>query len=311
MSILEWQIMGSPLAIIDVETTGFNPGHDRIVEVSVVHLAGDRQPELVFDSLVDPRRAIPELPHRITTEDVSSAPIFSEIARTLIESLCGRILVAHNAAFDIRFLASELHLLGIRFEVPYLCTMNLRPVLGLGDRATLEEACQIFGIELRAHRASEDALATGALIREYGRIALQKGIRNFGDLAGQMGGSAVGSWSLCPMQSAVLGLLPNGRPPRSRADRSVRQGGYRRIDYTTALLEALADLVITTDELERLRAIREAQKLPLEQIRAAHAGVFTWMITRIAADGWVDEVERQTLARLHQCLSDLGWAPGQ
>ena len=115
--------------VIDTETTGLSPTtHHRIVELSVVYVSprGDIQDR--WSTLINPGRDVgPTHIHGITASDVLGAPTFSEIAPYVLRALSGRILVAHNAAFDARFLASELVDSGLPLDgldVPTLCTMR-------------------------------------------------------------------------------------------------------------------------------------------------------------------------------------------
>ena len=70
----------TPIAVVDLETTGLYPGCDRIVEISVVRLQPGRPAELVLDTLVNPRRRVRATEiHGITDADVEDAPEFDEL----------------------------------------------------------------------------------------------------------------------------------------------------------------------------------------------------------------------------------------
>ena len=109
------------LAYLDVETTGLgSKTGDRICEVAVVSAhKGIVQSE--FSTLVNPETPIPygaTAVSGITDEMVRGAPSFREIALDLLSVLRGRVVVAHNASFDIGFLASEFS------RVPLLLPRN-------------------------------------------------------------------------------------------------------------------------------------------------------------------------------------------
>ncbi len=97
-------------AVLDLETTGLSPVDDRITEIGVVKCKGGiRCGE--FASLVDPGRPIPPAITTVTgiTDGmVMTRPPIEAVLPTLIEFLRGCVLVAHNAAFDTRFLAATL-----------------------------------------------------------------------------------------------------------------------------------------------------------------------------------------------------------
>lgn len=163
---------GSGFAVIDFETTGlFSNGHDRIVEVAVVHVDRFGNVTGSWDTLVNPGRDIGATRiHGITAASVMSAPTFAEIAPRLVELLSGRVTVAHNAKFDTGFLLAELSRLQYAPErqLSGLCTMQLARKFLPGSRRRLSDCCAAFDIELEgAHRASVDAMATAKLLGAY------------------------------------------------------------------------------------------------------------------------------------------------
>jgi DNA polymerase-3 subunit alpha (Gram-positive type) len=93
----------------DTETTGFSPKTDRIVEVAVVKYRGGR----IIDEktwLVNPQRSIPlyvQKVHGITPLMVKDQPRFKDIYPEFLHFIEGSVLMAHNAPFDIAFVASE------------------------------------------------------------------------------------------------------------------------------------------------------------------------------------------------------------
>lgn len=147
-------------AVVDVETTGFSRS-DRIVEVAVVVL-DDQAGSIVaeFATLVNPRRPMGATGvHGITESMVRSAPAFEQIAVTVADHLNGRVLVAHNLAFDQRFLTDEFERAGFVVDPGFgVCTQQLT-----GERLTV--ACQRRGITIESHhRALADARAAAALL---------------------------------------------------------------------------------------------------------------------------------------------------
>ena len=102
-----------PFAVFDVETTGLSPayGH-RICEVACLRLR-DGVEVGRFESLVDPGRAISVgafRVNRITAGMLAGAPTFDAVAGPLLALMDGAVLVAHNAPFDLGFLAAELEI---------------------------------------------------------------------------------------------------------------------------------------------------------------------------------------------------------
>lgn len=178
-------IAQTPVAIIDFETTGLTVGLDRVVEVSIVRVDPDQKPRLLLDTLVNPNRPMGATEiHGITDADVQQAPKFSDIAGEVLAVTAGCVVAAYNVYFDIRFLAFELGLSGVNQLPPHFCLMYLRPMLGLGGRCKLGEACKNAGIERNAaHMASADAMSSGELFVKYlAKIDLM-GINTYGELA--------------------------------------------------------------------------------------------------------------------------------
>lgn len=114
------------LAFVDLETTGLSPDRDRIVEIGIVTVDGDRVSE--WSSLVNPGRRVSGFTRSFTgiSDDMlACAPRFSEIAGELRQRLDGRLFVAHNARFDHGFLKSEFGRVAIGFEPDVICTVML------------------------------------------------------------------------------------------------------------------------------------------------------------------------------------------
>jgi len=160
-------------AVVDVETTGLFPGgQDRIVEVAVVHVSPTGEPEGSWTTLLNPQRDLgPQHIHRITAADVLGAPSFDQVAGTLAGLLAGRVFVAHNASFDMRFIRAAYE--GLGYDIPVvpetsLCTMRWASQLLPQASRSLAGCCEYAGIVLDgAHAALVDATATAELLRHY------------------------------------------------------------------------------------------------------------------------------------------------
>ena len=162
-------IASVPFIVVDLETTGgtFANGH-RITEIAAV-LVHRGEVTTVFESLVNPERAIPPAVMRLTRihwEMVSRAPTFRDICAQLLGALEGRVFVAQNANFDWRFLSAEVErATGRPLEGRRLCTVRLsKRVLPQLRRRSLDYLSMHYGIENDArHRAGGDARATAAV----------------------------------------------------------------------------------------------------------------------------------------------------
>jgi len=311
------RIADTSFAIIDFETTGLSPGADRVLEISVVRLDPGQQPRLVFDTLVNPQRPVSATEiHGITDADVADAPRFQDIAGDLLDAIAGCVVAAYNVYFDMRFLQFELGLHGVRETPPHICLMYLRPLLGLGKRCRLVEACQCHGVRLdENHMAGADVIASGQLLAHYLEVLREQRVTTFADLADCGTYKFLASLTNDPFASASEFRLNCSGRRKSRLAAVVQEAtpkernGLR--DYWDALKVAVADLQITEDELRVIAEVRERYQLKPEQIRVLHARAFASVINQFVSDQWLDDRERVKLQRFHRCLSVLGWAPGE
>lgn len=183
--ILDLPITDAPIAVIDFETTGLSTDYDRVVEVSVVRVEqAGRKRTLVLDTLVNPRRSVSATEiHGITDGMVKNAPEFKDVWPAIHTALSGCVVAAYNAYFDIRFLTAEAQRAGDSVQVPYVCLMYVRSLIGVGERCRLDVACQHHGIRLNdAHRSARDAMATAELIPTYIKSMHANGLRTYQDL---------------------------------------------------------------------------------------------------------------------------------
>lgn len=147
-------------AVVDIETSGFQPDAGRVLSVAALVLDAAGRPERRFHTLVD--AGVDPGPvhiHGLTHERLAGAPSFEQIAPDLLEMLEGRILVAHNAAFDHRFLAAEVERAGLKLPVERrLCTLALSRRLGLAvPDHKLGTLASYWGVpQQRAHDALDD-----------------------------------------------------------------------------------------------------------------------------------------------------------
>src|SRR5262245_28213182 len=108
-------IAHTPLVFLDIESTGLAPATDRICEVALLRVRS-KATEARYTALVNPQQPMGAQAlsvHGITPDLLDGAPVFAEIAPTLLGLLAGATLVAHNAPFDMAFLSDELERLGL------------------------------------------------------------------------------------------------------------------------------------------------------------------------------------------------------
>lgn len=318
--IMSWPVADTPVAVIDLETTGLSPLKDRIVEMAVVRVDPGQSPRLILDTLINPERPVAATHiHGISDEDVAGAPRFPDVAGHLLETLSGCVLAAYNVYFDMRFLSAELERAGMPASAPHLCLMYTGSMLGLGGRCSLTEACRRMGIPYTgAHEASSDALAGGMLWRSFCAQLPLSEVESFRDLRRHGSYKFLDSFTLEPLRKPRLsdpevGLKPRRDPGVLKGDDE--RGLLRRPTpgvrtYWDALMGVLTDLRITPSELEHLVQLRANLGVADEQVRSLHARVFAEAIGRYTEDDWLDAEEWEKLHQLHECLALLGWAPG-
>jgi DNA polymerase-3 subunit epsilon len=153
--------------VFDTETTGLDPaGGDRILQIGAVRIVGGRlQHQEAFEQLVDPERGIPAagIPiHGITPDMVQGQPTLAQVLPAFHAYARETVLVAHNAAFDLRFLQLAEAGTGVRFEQPVLDTLLLSALVHPQQEShRLEAIAERFGVPVVGrHTALGDALVT-------------------------------------------------------------------------------------------------------------------------------------------------------
>jgi DNA polymerase-3 subunit epsilon len=152
---------GAGWAVVDVETSGFRPGHARIISLAALALDAEGRVEQSVISLLNPGiDPGPTHVHGLTAAMLEDQPQFADIAGDVAELLRGRTLVAHNIAFDYGFLAAEAEIADCALPVDtVMCTVELARRLQLGvDNLRLETLAAHWGVpQLRPHDAFDDA----------------------------------------------------------------------------------------------------------------------------------------------------------
>src|SRR5690554_7512450 len=114
-------------AILDIETTGGKYNEEGITEIAIYRFDGHEVVDQ-FSSLVNPERPIQPYVAKLTGINANMlrrAPKFYEVAKRVIEITQDCTIVAHNASFDRRILATEFRRLGYNYERESLCTIEL------------------------------------------------------------------------------------------------------------------------------------------------------------------------------------------
>lgn len=305
-----------PFLVVDVETTGAGEAR-RIVEVACALVHGERPPRVVFETLVDPQRAIDDHgTHGITDDMVADAPRFGGLIDGLAALMANRVLVAHGVAFDRTALVDAWGRHGRLLHAPWLCTLRLPGLVGFGPgQLPLWWACQRHGIPYpddRQHTAAGDALAAARVLRVYLDRLTALGVTSLDALAARIhhrgAGDAAERLSYAPlpaparlMAGSSVALCPRD-PPAPRPPRPLQ----RYLDATVAVLD---DLIVDDDERAQLTRLRTTLRVSSEAAGRVYAKIWSGAMARYHEDGVIDGAEARHIEALRTGFARLGWAP--
>ncbi len=156
-----------PIVFFDLETTGTNILHDRIVEISVVKIIPGQEDKPQAKT----RRINPEMPipaeatavHHITDADVANEPTFKQVARSLADFMSGCDIAGFNSnRFDIPLLDEEFNRAGVDFDFHRAHFVDVQTIFHKMEPRNLSAAYRFYcGKELEgAHGANADTMAT-------------------------------------------------------------------------------------------------------------------------------------------------------
>ena len=173
--------------VFDTETTGLAPSEgDEILQIGAVRIVNNRLlRDERFDTLVDPERGISEASiaiHGITPARVAGQPRIAQVLPAFHAFVGDTVLVAHNAAFDMRFLQLKEEATGIRFDQPVLDTLLLSVAVAPQQEAhSLEAIAARFGLGIEGrHAALGDAMLTAEVFLRLLPMLADKGIHTVG-----------------------------------------------------------------------------------------------------------------------------------
>lgn len=294
-------------AVLDFETTGLFPGgHDRVVELAVVHVSPSGEIQGEWETLVNPQRDLGKQSiHRIRAADILDAPTFAQLAPQLVELLSGRVLVAHNASFDSSFLDGEFERIGYGPGTPVavMCTMRLAADIIPGAGRSLADCCAHFEIDTTgAHQAGVDARATAHLLGEYIRATPNE------PLWANAVASARTAWSPILTERAPWKPRPEQDQPQPHFLERIATrlpehiGPEAERDYLALLDRVLLDRDISSHEANDLVKLAAELDLDRTTCERLHLSYFRAVAQTAWADNILTNTERADLAQLAQLL---------
>ncbi|MEN1729001.1 MAG: exonuclease domain-containing protein [Pseudomonadota bacterium] len=174
--------------VFDLETTGLNPAAgDEIIQVGAVRVVNGRiLPQESFDQLVDPQRGIPTLGiqiHGITPDQVRGQPTIDEVLPAFHAYCSDSVLVAHNAAFDMRCLTLKQDAMDLKFDQPVLDTLLLASLAQPHQAShSLDALAERFGLVFQGrHTGLGDATVTAELLIRLIPLLADIGIHTLAD----------------------------------------------------------------------------------------------------------------------------------
>lgn len=172
----------------DTETTGLEPARgDEIIQLGAVRIVnGKIIPGEIIDQLIDPERSIPAASmaiHGITPKMVANQPTIGQVLPHFHRFAEGAVLVAHNAAFDMRCLQLKEVQAGVKFDNPVLDTLLLSSIIHPQQQShSLDEvAARLNLTNIGRHTALGDAIVTAEVLLKMIPLLEAKGIMTLND----------------------------------------------------------------------------------------------------------------------------------
>jgi DNA polymerase-3 subunit alpha (Gram-positive type) len=219
------QGLSDSYVVFDIETTGFSSSRNRIIEIGAVRVVNGNITDK-FSTFVNPDVPIPfeiEQLTGINDNMVLPYPKIDEILPQFLEFCGDSVLVAHNASFDVGFMAYNAARLNIAFDPTVIDTVALaRLLLPKLNRYKLDTVAKALNISLENHhRAVDDAGCTAEIFVAFVRMLRERGVETLDELNG-----------LSAMSADMIKKLPTYHVIILAANDVGRVNLYRLISYS-------------------------------------------------------------------------------
>ena len=188
------QSLDEKYVVFDIETTGFSPVTNRIIEIGAVKVEHGEITER-FSTFVNPQVPIPFHIEKLTSINdsmVMDADTIEVVLPQFLKFVGDAILVAHNANFDVSFIKENAKRQGIPVDFTYVDTVGIARALLTGQsKYTLDAVAKTLGISLENHhRAVDDAECTAEIFVKFIDMLKKDGIMDLASL-NELGKSSV------------------------------------------------------------------------------------------------------------------------
>ena len=209
------QSLDETFVVFDIETTGFSPVKNKIIEIGAVKVVKGEVTDH-FSVFVNPQVPIPYEITQLTginDEMVMEAETIEQVLPKFVEFCEGAVLVAHNANFDMSFINENIRRQKIKVNYTYLDTLGLARVLLPGQaKHTLDAVCKTLKISLENHhRAVDDAGATAEMFIQFRDMLKERAISSMEEINLLGEGSAESKAKLPSYHAIMLAENNTGR----------------------------------------------------------------------------------------------------
>jgi DNA polymerase-3 subunit alpha (Gram-positive type) len=180
------QSLQDTYVVFDIETTGFSPLVNRIIEIGAVKVEKGNITER-FSTFVNPEVPIPFHIENLTgikDDMVITAPVIAEVMPEFLAFCDGAVMVAHNADFDMSFIKYNCDRLSIPYDFTIADTVAMaRMLLPNLNRFKLDTVARALNISLENHhRAVDDAACTAEIFEKFVKMLADRGINTLDEL---------------------------------------------------------------------------------------------------------------------------------
>ena len=201
------QAIESTCVVFDLETTGFSPTQNRIIEIGAVKVENGEITDR-FSTFVNPQVPIPFRIEQLTSINdnmVMDAPTIEEVLPKFLDFIGDAVLAAHNASFDVSFIEENMRRQGLWRDFTYVDTVALaRVLLPQLNRFKLDTVAKALHVQLQHHhRAVDDAECTAGIYLKFMEMLKLQGAETF-DAVNELGSASLDQIKKLPTYHVII-----------------------------------------------------------------------------------------------------------